>query len=501
MPNKPERIALYLVLAWCLFALFAHLDDPQLEFFDEARRANNALEMARGEAPSLLTPTYYGRPDHWGTKPPLLVWCQAAWMKLLGPGELAVRLPSALATVALLWLLTWWGKRDFGSPLAGALGGLTVLCSWQYMGNHGARTGDYDALLVLFLTAQVVGFYRYVATDRLRYLFAAGAAVFLAGMTKGVAGGFLLPGIGLWLLLDRAGRKKILRPAPYLIVGTAIGLVVGYYFLRETVDPGFLEMLRQNELGGRFAATNEGHRGPWYYYLLKLVQDQGFVFPLLLLVPGTVYLLRQPAYRRPAQLLVVCAGTFLVIISVAATKLYWYKSPVLPLLGMLIGAGTYHLARALLARYPGVRGRTYLSLLLLVCFAVPMGQISYRVTNAREFRETPSRKVPFRDFMRRGDVRPPYSVIIDDYNPNARFYVERLRTLGEDVTLKRYKRLRPFLSLDIQPKDVFRVGERVVVCNTDTWEYLFDNFRSKTLVDGGRCKLILLQKERPDEDR
>lgn len=496
MPLPPQRLALLLILGWCLFALFAHLDDPQLEFFDEARRANNALEMARGDAPSLLTPSYYGKPDHWGTKPPLLVWCQAAWMKVIGPSELAVRLPSALASVALLFLLVWWGRKDFGSPLAGALGGLTVFCSWQYMGNHGARTGDYDALLMLFLTAQLIFFYRYVTSDKLKYLFAAGAAVFLAGMTKGVAGGFLLPGIGLWMLLDRRGRKKVLRPAPYLIVGAAIALVVGYYFLRETVDPGFLEMLRQNELGGRFADVNEGHRGPWYYYLLKLVQDQGFVFPLVMLFPAAAYLLTDEEYERPTRLLAITAVSFLAVISLAATKLYWYKNPVLPLFGMLVGAGFYHLCRILAERLGPTRGRVVVVALFLGVFLAPTLLISHRVLNARRFQETAPRKAAYREFMRRTEVTPPYSVLVEDYHPNARFYVERLRTKGQDVRLKRYKRLRPFLSLDIQPKDVFKVDERVVVCTSDTWEHLFDRWRMKILVDNKRCKLVQLREKR-----
>lgn len=498
MPRTAQRVAVFLCLVWGLFALFAHLDDPQLEFFDEARRANNALEMAGGDAPSLLTPSYYGKPDHWGTKPPLLVWLQAGWMKILGPGELAVRLPSALATVGLLLLLIWWGRRDWGSPLAGALGGVTVLCNWEFMGNHGARTGDYDALLVLFLTAQLVFFYRWATDGGWRWLLLTGAAVFLAGMTKGVAGGFLLPGLALWLLLDQRGRGRILTPGPYLVIGAAIGLVVGYYFLRETVDPGFLDMLRQNELGGRFAKSNEGHRGPWWYYFHRLWTDPAWVYLLPFLPVGLAVLLADDRYRRPALLLTITAVVFLAVITQAATKLYWYKSPVLPLLGMLIGAGLYHAGLRVLTSFRNKLGPALMIITLLGVYTVPASLISYRSLHPRRYQETTQARAAFREFMRRGDVEPPYSVLIGDYHPNARFYVERLRTQGKDVTLKRYKRLRPFLSLDIQPKDVFRVGERVVVCASGTWEHLFDRYRMKVITADQRCKLVELKAERDD---
>ncbi|MEM9930977.1 MAG: glycosyltransferase family 39 protein [Bacteroidota bacterium] len=497
MADRFPQIILVFLFAFFGLVLFAHLDDPQLEFYDEARRAVSALEMARGDAPSWLTPPYYGAPDHWGTKPPLLVWSQALWMKVLGPGELAVRLPSALATLALCFLLTWWGKRDWGSPLAGALGALAVVLNWHFMGNHGARTGDFDALLVLFLTSQVICFYRWIASGQLKWLWLAGAAVFLAGMTKGVAGGFLLPGIGLWLLVDQQGRKKLLHPGLYSIIGGAIGLVVGYYFLREQVDPGYLELVYNNELGGRYQETNENHRGPWYFYLRSLVMDPGWCHLVGLLIPGLVFLLSSTGYRRQASMLGITAVVFLGIISMAATKLYWYQSPALPLLGMLIGAGIYHLAALLKDSIGGQRG-SFIGIALVTGLMIsPSVLIVHRVLNAKIYQETPLRKAAFRAFMRHPAVNPPYAVLIDNYNPNARFYVEQAREKGKDVTLRRRLPLGDFLSVKEQPADgTFSKGDRVMVCHTSTWDHMFKRYQPKEIVGDGRCKLVEVSGDR-----
>ena len=492
----PTRIVLLALLAWFGLAIFGHLDDPQLEIYDEARRAVSALEMVEGKAPSWLTPSYYGQPDHWGTKPPLLVWCQAFWTAVLGPGELAVRLPSALATVLLCGLLIWWGRRDWGSPLSGALAATAVLCNWAYMGNHGARTGDFDALLVLFLTAQVVFFYRFATDGRWRDLVLASGAVLLAGLTKGVAGGFLLPGVGLWFLLDPAARRRLPEPRLYLLPALAIGGVVAYYLARERVDPGYLQLVYENELGGRYADTNENHRGPFWFYLRSLAFDPGWRHLLPLLLPALAYLLRQPAYRRGTLLLTVTAALFLAVISSAATKLYWYQSPVLPPLAMLIGAGCYHLAGALNER---LRSPWVGAALLAGLFVAPMALTTHHVLNARKYQETPLRKASFRAFLRKGEVQPPYSVVIPDYNPNAHFYVDRRRYRGEDVTLKRVRRMFPPLVNDIQPQSTFAVGERAVVCHTETWQHLFDRFRLKVLVNDGRCKLVRLEAVRTDK--
>ncbi len=497
MAKRLPKILLGLLFAYFAFVIFAHLDHPQLEFYDEARRAVNALEMARGEAPSFLTPSYYGEPDHWGTKPPLLVWCQAIFLKIFGVGELAIRLPSALATVALCLLLTWWGKRDWGSYLAGALGALVVLCNWQYMGNHGARTGDFDALLVLFLTSQVIFFWRWVKTAELKWLYLAGGAVFLAGMTKGVAGGFLLPGIGLWLLVDKAGRQRLLHPALYLVIGSGIALVIGYYFLREQVDPGYLDLVFDNELGGRYQETNENHRGPWYFYLDSLVTDYGWRYLVGLLIPALAYFLSRPLFRRQALLLALTSTCFLAVISLAATKLYWYQSPVLPLLGMLIGAGVYHLARELKNKVGGPTGKLVGIALVAGLMISPAVLIVYRVTNAKSYQETPLRKAAFRDFMRRADVVPPYAVLIDNYHPNAHFYVARERGKGHEVVLRRRLPLGGFLSVAEQPADaVFRRGDRVMICHTSTWDYLFKRYQLQEITGDGRCKLVEIRGNR-----
>src|SRR5947199_3648130 len=58
-----------------------------------------------------LTPHLAGRP--WFDKPPLFYWASAAAMAVLGPTELAARLPSALAAVLLAGLVFVLGRRLF----------------------------------------------------------------------------------------------------------------------------------------------------------------------------------------------------------------------------------------------------------------------------------------------------------------------------------------------------------------------------------------------------
>lgn len=492
-------LILLLTFVYLAFVLFAHLDDHQLEIYDEARRSVNAVEMASGES-HLLVPTYAGEPDHWGTKPPVLVWCQAFWVKLLGPGELPIRLPSVLATLMLCGLFTWWARRDWGSPLVGALASLVLVSNWHFMGNHGARSGDFDALLILFQMAQIICFYRWVDSDKTKWLWLAGLAVALAGWTKGVAGGFILPGIGLWLLLLAEGRRKLLDPKLYGIIGIGIAIAASYYFLRENIDPGYLQLVADNELGGRFNEATEGHQHPWYFYLSSLIKDPagGIFFSLVL--PAAVFSWYQPDMRKPAMLCLLAGLGALAIVSTSATKLYWYQSPALPPLAMLTGSFLYRLAKILASNIPGQAGRWVGLALLAGLFAYPMSQIVERVLNPRDYLETRYSKAPFRDFMRLDDqVQPPYTIATKNYNPNARFYVERARYTGQEVDIKQVGTINPPVVVSQRVPATFLVNERVVICHTETWKYLFDRFILREEFKNGPCKLVRLTGERVRE--
>ncbi len=99
----------------CLLVLLAGLvlllrnSTLPIQLWDESRNANNALEMSRNG--HVIVTYFNGAPDHWNTKPPLLIWCMALLLRLGLPPLVAVRLPSimaATATVLAVW--TFWPK-------------------------------------------------------------------------------------------------------------------------------------------------------------------------------------------------------------------------------------------------------------------------------------------------------------------------------------------------------------------------------------------------------
>lgn len=336
---------LAVVLIASAFSYFYGLAAIDIWLWDESRIANNALEMLeRGE---YLTTYYDGKPDHWNTKPPLLIWLSVASMKVFGAGELALRLPSA--TAATLTTVSLYGfLRLIGQPRRVCLVAPVVLAATLgFSGIHRARTADYDSLLTLFVTLYLLAVFLYIEGGRLagRTSVAAGgaAAVALAVMTKGVAGLMMVPAVVLFLLWR--GRLIAALCDPKLVAAGFMGLLAPllYYLLRERVDPGYIAAVIDNELGGRFLAVKDMNSGPWTYYLKDFVLGPGrqwvpwiFVFPVALAFAVRA---ADPMARSLAWFASIAVLFYFALISSASTKLEWYATPLFPMGAIVIALG------------------------------------------------------------------------------------------------------------------------------------------------------------------
>ena len=138
------------LLVGCYLALFHHLGARPLNVWDEARDGQNALEMI--QSGDLLVTRSADRPDRWNTKPPLLVWMQAALLTTNLRPEIALGLPSAVAATLAMLVLVWYGRNRVADGTAiGFIAAFVLLSSIGFLGHHVGRTSDYDALLTLFV--------------------------------------------------------------------------------------------------------------------------------------------------------------------------------------------------------------------------------------------------------------------------------------------------------------------------------------------------------------
>jgi 4-amino-4-deoxy-L-arabinose transferase-like glycosyltransferase len=323
-------------LAPLLVVLFYRLAAEPVAVWDEARLANNALEMAQ-HGLSIVT-TYGGAPDHWNTKPPLLIWLMAASMRVFGSNEWALRLPSVLAALATGSMLFWFCAARLKRPLAGLAANLVLLCTPGFVLVHGARSGDYDSLLTCWTTGYLLAGYLYLGADRTvrgRWLAVFSLCVAMAFLTKTVQGLIFVPALMMYCVLHAPARAVLRHKPLYLAAALIVMFCVAYYLLREQADPGYFKAALANDLGGRYAAAIEHHDGPPYWYLGKI---QLYPWMLPAIAAGTALIRRgTPPVRQAAIYLGTAAVFYLIVISSASTKLAWYATPLAPLLALLIG--------------------------------------------------------------------------------------------------------------------------------------------------------------------
>lgn len=401
-----------------------------LQYWDESRNANNALEMVLGSG--WLVPAYDGEIDHWNTKPPLLIWLIAGLMKLGFTPLLAVRLPSAIAaclTLILVWVAVRYGLRDrFAAIVAAVL----LYSSKAYTGIHGAHTGDYDTLLALFTTGYVLSVWRALTAQHAQknyWIVCAVICLVLAVMTKGPAGAFGV--IGLCLFLVMTGQLlRIVNDWRWWFAGVvAVSVCLSYYITREGYDPGYLNAVWINEVSGRYSETNEEHYyGNWFY--LSTLFKQFEPGALFLLLVGVSLSGSDIARKRLVQATFFSGAGIVILLSTAKTQLYWYVIPVIPLLSIAAAIAVIDTIRKCRLQ------RIAICIFCILFLALPLSISVYKTAISLPAKAQQKARISqygmlFDDLRRKGNIHGPITVIDDGidntaglvhYNPELKFY-------------------------------------------------------------------------------
>lgn len=423
-------------VAVVLAATFVHLGYCGIYRWDESRNAINALEMSESGNP--LVRTYNGQPDHWETKPPLLIWLQVIAIKALGPTETALRLPSALAGLGLAGLIFLFLYRQTGDRLAGIFAVLVLFTSGGYVRPHVLRSGDHDALLVLWLTAATLAFYRFLrgAPDKKpgKFLLFTALALTAAALTKSISALFLLPGMALFTLATGKLLPLLRNRWFYIGSGVFVAVVGAYYLARTHFDPDYLYWVSHNELFKRYLNTSTEYSyqtaSPWFY--LQLMKQGQFKIWIWFL-PLILVCFRRKSDARSRHLaayLAAVSAVFLVVIS-GGTKNDWYAAPAYPLLAMLLGLSLSQTASLALTRWlPQSREKQAAAVFLLTValFAYPVCDIARsQVWKPRPQHSDMAYGNFLRDWERSPQADSPLVILSECGNAHVEFYARLYR--------------------------------------------------------------------------
>ncbi|WP_111493905.1 ArnT family glycosyltransferase [Marinobacter bohaiensis] len=406
----------------------------------EPRYAEIARLMA--ETGDWITPWFESGEPFWG-KPPLSFWAQAASIKLFGVSPFAIRVPSWLAMLGVLYLT---GRLALAlTDRATARWSVLILASMalSYVSAGAVMT---DPFLTLGTTLSLVSFALVnQGQERIwRWFFFLGLAIGL--LAKGPLALVLtgLP-IGGWLLLQGQWRAR-LRAFPWF-TGTLLtaALTLPWYILAELKTPGFLDYFIVGEhfrrfidpgwTGDLYGSAHDQPKGmiwvfwlwasfPWGLLTLGLMASYGF---RLWRDGGRTRKRAQP----PVRFLWLATLAPMVFFTLAGNTLWTYVLPALPFSAILLAR---ELAPRLADRKsrwrPGARALTATvpALIAVVALASP-ALVEHLKT------ERPLVRV-YTEIKRPGDSALLY---LDEVPFSARYYS---RGLARETTLAGLTRMR-----------------------------------------------------------
>jgi 4-amino-4-deoxy-L-arabinose transferase-like glycosyltransferase len=386
--------------------MFANLGASRLWDRDEPRNAGCALEMQqRGD---WVVPVFNARLR--AHKPVLLYWLIMSAYSIFGVNEFAARFWSAALAVGTALATYHIGRRLFHAQVGLWAG---VILATSLMFDVAGRAATPDSVLVFLTTAATMVYVLGIRPNegRLfpnRWITAAAmyALMGAAVLAKGPVG-FILPTaiIGMFLLIMRLpksvgvgdGRKWkavlrqivrpfqplhflrtcwFMRPITAVVVVGAVALPWFIWVGLRTDGEFTREFFLEHNIG-RAARVMEGHEGSVFFYPVAILI--GF-FPWSVFAAPTLIGLVQRIRRRDpwsaGYIFAACwVAVYVVVFSIARTKLPSYVTPCYPALALLTGCFVYHWTsgRALAANWWPKVGFVILGMVgLVIVVAIPI---------------------------------------------------------------------------------------------------------------------------------
>jgi 4-amino-4-deoxy-L-arabinose transferase-like glycosyltransferase len=275
-------------------------------------------------------------------QPPLYFWFGAIFSLLMGPTPFALRLPSALATIALAALTGYVVARQAGTRVGVYAAVILSTCLMQAVIG---RLAIMDALLDLAVAMTIFFWFRGLETGRDRYSIygwiAAGGGFLAKGLVAPVVALLVIVPYYLW---NRRYEPAHPPTARAWIVGLLafLAIVAPWPIALVAHDRLFpLEKLIGEYTVGRYTGVVENQSGPLWYYVPVIIL--GF-FPWIAFLPmaivyGVNQLRANFAQDRQLARLVRLGFAWIVMpllfFSFARTKLPNYVALELPALALI----------------------------------------------------------------------------------------------------------------------------------------------------------------------
>ncbi|MBN1568960.1 MAG: glycosyltransferase family 39 protein [Acidobacteria bacterium] len=301
--------------------------------YDEGYYAQAAKHMV--EHRDWVTP--YANGVRFLEKPPFLYWVTAASFTVFGINEFALRFPTALAVIALVWIMMRMARNASGEPASLVAGFSTACCVGMFLFT---RETLHDIWLVFFIALAMHGFLRWYLDPMhslrpaLLFYFAIAGAMLCKSLI-GVA--FPVGILAVFFLVSREWpewRKLHILPGSLLF----IALTAPWHWMAAIRNEGFLNFFFVGEQFLRFFSKRE----PPILWSVPLVAFWALVlvwfFPWTAFLPAAFMENRKAMDKRQRALIRLAISWAIVILGFFSLtdRLEHYAFPALPALSLLI---------------------------------------------------------------------------------------------------------------------------------------------------------------------
>jgi 4-amino-4-deoxy-L-arabinose transferase-like glycosyltransferase len=307
-----------ILLAWLFIvasALVANLGSTPLYDADEGRNAEVGREMAATN--DYVMPRIDGMP--YLDKPVVYFAAEAAAMEILGPTELAARLPAYLFTLATAFVVWWFAKLvwDEESALVAAIAYLTMPLALAF-----ARTVIFDSALTFFMVVAIVAFF--VEKPTLAW-----AAIGFGVITKGP----VAIAVPLLVAIPFAIKQKKFRSLfSWWGLVAFVAIITPWVWAVSQVVPDFLHYVIVTETAQRLATKALKRTGPPWYFIPYVI---GGALPWAIVAIANVKELRRKL--DPATLYAILWILIpFIFFSISQSKRPQYILPVMPAIALLV---------------------------------------------------------------------------------------------------------------------------------------------------------------------
>jgi 4-amino-4-deoxy-L-arabinose transferase-like glycosyltransferase len=330
---KSRKLLLLLPIILTAAVYLFSTADRAITDYDEGYYAQVAVHMV--EHNDWVTP--YANGVRFLEKPPLLYWVTAASFKIFGINEFALRLPTALAVIALVWIIMLIARLAGNEETVLVAGLSTAFSVGAYLFT---RETLHDIWLVLFLALAMYAFLKWyldpIHSRRSALLFyAAMAGGFMCKSLIGVA----FP-LGIAVLFFLVSREWPGWRALHLLPGLLLFLIltVPWHWFAAVQNQGFLEFFFVGEQFLRFL----GRREPPVLWSVPLITFWTLIlvwfFPWTAFLPSAFWGTRKSGDKKEralVKLALLWSGVILTFFSLS-DRLEHYVFPALPALSLLV---------------------------------------------------------------------------------------------------------------------------------------------------------------------